>query len=76
MSALLANLELQARTLIPEERSQLVDVLLESLRETPLVDIEREWNVEIEKRIAAYDKGEIASFAAADVFAEARRLGR
>lgn len=74
MSALLVELEQQARTLSPEERARLAEVLLESLHDTSLSEIENEWQREIEKRVAAYDRGEVQSYSAEDVFAEARRL--
>jgi putative addiction module component (TIGR02574 family) len=62
--------------LTPEERARLVEVLLESLREAPSAEIEAAWDREIEQRIAAYDRGEVQTFSAEDVFAEARRLLR
>jgi putative addiction module component (TIGR02574 family) len=74
MSALLAELEQQARTLSPEERAQLAEVLLESLHDSSMAEVEREWQREIELRVAAYDKGETQTYPAEDVFAEARRL--
>ncbi|MCX7139353.1 MAG: addiction module protein [Proteobacteria bacterium] len=52
------------------------DVLLESLRDAPVAEIEAAWDLEIEKRIAAFDRGELATFSAEEVFAEARRLAR
>ena len=76
MSDTLKVLEQQARTLTPEERARLVEVLLESLREAPSAEIEAAWDREIEQRIAAYDRGEVQTFSAEDVFAEARRLLR
>lgn len=76
MSHTLKELEQQARSLLPEERAHLADVLLESLRDAPLTDIEAAWEREIEERTAAYDRGELATFSAEDVFAEARRLAR
>ena len=76
MSTTLKELEHQARSLSPEERARLADVLLESLRDAPLAEIETAWDLEIEKRVAAYDRGELATFSAEDVFAEARRLAR
>jgi putative addiction module component (TIGR02574 family) len=76
MSTTLKELEHQVRSLSPEERARLADVLLESLREVPLAEIETAWDLEIEKRVAAYDRGELATFLAEDVFAEARRLAR
>ncbi len=76
MSITLKELEYQARSLSPEERARLADVLLESLRDAPLAEIEAAWDQEIEKRAAAYDRGELKTFSAENVFAEARRLVR
>ncbi len=76
MSITLKELEYQARSLSPEERAQLADLLLESLRDAPLAEIEAAWDREIEKRAAAYDRGELETFSAENVFAEARRLVR
>jgi putative addiction module component (TIGR02574 family) len=58
-----------------EEREKLAEALLESLHE-PMSEIEKAWAEEIERRVAAYDRGEIATYAAEDVFAEARRISR
>jgi len=74
MSALLAELEQKACTLLPEERAQLVEVLLESLHGSSLSEIEAEWEQEIEKRVASFDRGELKTYLAEDVFAEARRM--
>ena len=51
------DLEREARRLSPEERSKLVDVLLDSLRESELAEVESAWAVEIERRIRAYEQG-------------------
>ncbi|TMG80022.1 MAG: hypothetical protein E6H74_15305 [Betaproteobacteria bacterium] len=40
MSELLAELEQQARALSPDDRARLAEVLLESLQETPLSEVE------------------------------------
>lgn len=72
----LKELEAQARSLSPEERARLAESLLESLRDTPLAEIEKAWEVEIAERVAAYDRGELPTFSAESVFAEARRLTR
>ena len=74
MPALLAELEQQACTLLPEERAQLAEVLLESLHDSSLSEIETEWEQEIGKRVAAFDRGELQTYPAEDVFAEARRM--
>ena len=76
MSDTLKELEAQARALSPEERARLAESLLESLRDAPLAEIEKAWEVEIAERVAAYDRGELPTFSAESVFAEARRLAR
>jgi len=76
MSDTLKELEQQARSLSAEERAKLAEMLLDSLREAPLVEIEAAWDREIAERAAAYDRGELETFSAENVFAEARRLIR
>jgi putative addiction module component (TIGR02574 family) len=76
MSDTLKELEAQARSLSPEERARLAESLLESLRDAPLAEIEKAWETEITERVAAYDRGELPTFTAESVFAEARRLAR
>lgn len=76
MSISLAEMEQQARLLSPDERARLAEVLLESLQDTSLSEIEAEWQREIETRVAAYDKGEIETYPAEGVFAEAQRIAR
>ncbi|HEY0683464.1 MAG TPA: addiction module protein [Steroidobacter sp.] len=75
MSKSLKQLEEQALALSVEERAQLADSLLESLRSSTS-DIETAWADEIERRIAALDRGEISAYPAEDVFFDARRLTR
>jgi len=72
----LKELEERAKSLSPQERAQLAEMLLESLREESLADIEAAWEREIEERVAAYDRGELQSISAEEVFAEARRLAK
>lgn len=74
MADLVAELADQAKSLTAEERSRLVELLLESLHEPPIADVEAAWEKEIERRVAAYERGEVETFAAEDVFAEARRI--
>lgn len=59
-----------------EERSRLVDLLLESLHEPPIAEVEEAWAVEVERRLADYDRGETPSIPAEDVFAKARKIAR
>lgn len=75
MSASLKKIEEQARALSAEERAKLAESMLESLH-TPVSEIESAWLEEIEYRVAAFDRGEIPSYPAEDVFAEARRISR
>lgn len=72
----LKELEAKVRFLSPEDRAKLAESLLESLRDAPLAEIEKAWEVEIAERVAAYDRGELPTFSAESVFAEARRLAR
>jgi putative addiction module component (TIGR02574 family) len=74
MPDLVAELAERGRSLAPEDRSRLVELLLESLHEPPLADIEAAWDAEILSRVEAYERGEVQTYAAEDVFAEARRL--
>jgi putative addiction module component (TIGR02574 family) len=76
MSESLAELEQQARALPPDDRARLAEVLLESLQATPLSEVEAAWNREITERIAAYDRGDLQTISAEDVFAEATRNTR
>ncbi len=76
MSITFAELEQQARALPAEDRARLVEVLLDSLRQTEIAEIEAEWKREIANRVAAYERGEAQTFAAEEVFAEARRLAK
>jgi putative addiction module component (TIGR02574 family) len=69
-----SELEHQARLLSPQERARLAEVLLESLRDEALQEIETAWQHEIQERVAAYDRGEVKTFSAEEVFAEAKRL--
>lgn len=75
MSASLKQIEQQIQSLSAEERAKLAETLLESLH-AENSEVEAAWAREIEERVAAFDRGEMADYAAEDVFAEARRLSR
>ena len=64
----------RGKKLAPEDRSRLVDRLLESLHEAPLLEVETAWDEEVERRLAAYDRGELQSLDGEEVLAKARRL--
>lgn len=75
MSTLLKSIEDQARALAPEDRARLANSMLESLQ--PLIaEIEAAWAVEIEERVSAFERGELSSSSADEVFAEARQTLR
>lgn len=76
MPTTLAEVEQQARMLSPNERARLAEVLLESLKDDGLQEIETAWQHEIKERVAAYDRGEIKTFSAEEVFSEAKKLCR
>jgi len=71
-----ADLVVRARSLEPEDRVRLVELLLDSLHDEPLAEVEAAWEEEIRRRVEAFERGEVKTYAAEDVFAEARRLLR
>lgn len=75
MHSSLKQVEEQALSLNPEKRAKLAEVMLESLSE-PLAEIEEAWAQEIKQRVAAYDRGDIPSYPAEGVFAEAKRISK
>lgn len=76
MPSSLKDVEQLAQALAVEERAQRAESLLASLQVPPLSEIETLWDQDIQARVAAYDRGETQTYAAEDVFAEARRLSR
>ena len=73
MSSSLHQIEEQARSLSAEDRAKLAEFMLESLH-TSIEEIEAEWSEEIALRIDAFENGDISSYSAAQVFAEARQI--
>jgi putative addiction module component (TIGR02574 family) len=69
-----AELARRGRALEAKDRERLVDLLLDSLADSPDPVIEEAWRVEIRRRVAAYDRGEAVLYEAEEVMAEARRL--
>jgi putative addiction module component (TIGR02574 family) len=63
----------QARALSPEERIEIAEALVASVVGTPDGDVEAAWDAEIEARISALDRGEVALLDADEVLAELRR---
>ncbi len=69
-----AELAERGEKLAPEDRSRLVDMLLASLHEAPVAEVEAAWDQEVESRLAAYDRGEMQAVDGEEVLAKARRL--
>ncbi len=74
MADLVSELAARGRTLPPEERVRLLDLLLESLEETAAVATQDAWAKEIERRVAAHERGEGKLHDADEVIAEATRI--
>lgn len=72
MSTLLTSLEQQARNLAPDERARLAEVLLESLHDSPLGELEAEWEREIVRRVAEIESGPAQLIPISEVLAQAR----
>ena len=66
----------RGKALAPKDRSRLVDLLLESLHEARLGEVEAAWDEEAERRSAAYDRGEVQAVDGEEVLARARALAR
>ena len=69
-----AELAERSKALSPDDRSRLVDMLLESLDQAPLAEVEATWDAEAERRLAAYDRGEIRAIEGELVLAKAHAL--
>ena len=69
-----AELAQRGRALEARDRERLVDLLLDSLAESPDPDVEEAWRREIRRRVAAYEHGEAVLYDADEVMAEAKRL--
>ena len=66
----------QALDLSPMDRAELVEKLLESFEFPSRNDIDVAWAKEVEDRIETYDRGEIKSVPAREVFNEINRQRR
>lgn len=76
MPDLVIELATRGAALKPDDRSRLIDLLLVSLREGPLAEVDAAWDEEVERRLIAHDRGEISSIDGEEVLSEARRLAR
>jgi putative addiction module component (TIGR02574 family) len=73
MSDTLAELKRMASQLSDAERAELALSLLESLDGPADPDVEEAWRLEIERRIAQMDRGEVQLIPGDEVFARLRR---
>ena len=64
----------RGKSLSPEDRARLVDLLLVSLQEPATAEAEAAWDTEIDRRLDAYEHGEVEAIPAEDVFARARKI--
>ncbi|HET7867167.1 MAG TPA: addiction module protein [Burkholderiaceae bacterium] len=76
MPDLVTELAERGKALEPQDRSRLVDLLLESLHEPSTAEVESAWAPEIERRLAEFDGGEVQAIDAEEVFAKARRIAQ
>jgi putative addiction module component (TIGR02574 family) len=74
MPDLVLELAERGRALPPEERVRLLDLLLESLQQAAPSDVQEAWNKEIERRVAAHERGEGKVYDLDEVMDEAKRL--
>jgi Putative addiction module component len=76
MTDRVAELAERAKELPLDDRSRLVDLVLESMHEGSLAEIESAWDTEVAQRLAAYDRGELVALDGEQVLAKARRAAR
>ena len=74
MTESVLDLAVRGRSLTPEDRERLVELLLETLVEPAAPEVEAAWNREIERRVAAYKNGEVETYDLDDVLADAKRI--
>jgi putative addiction module component (TIGR02574 family) len=72
-ASLVQELFLRAQDLSPEERVQLAEEILATVREVD-EDVDAAWDLEIERRIAEIETGTAQLVSAEEVFARLRRL--
>lgn len=76
MSETASEIAQRAKQLPPEERERLVDELLVSLNESAYAELDSAWSAEIERRLAAYDRGDVQAVSADEVLAKARVIAK
>jgi putative addiction module component (TIGR02574 family) len=73
MSTELAELKRKAAQLREDERAELALALISSLDGEPETGVDEAWRLEIARRIAQIDRGEVQLVPGDDVFARLRR---
>ena len=73
MSTVLAELKQKAAQLSESERAELALAIIESLDGDIDTGVDEAWRVEIERRIAEIDRGEVQLIPGDEVFARLRR---
>lgn len=76
MTDVVTELAERGKALAPQDRSRLVDMLLESLHQPTTGEIEAAWDTEIKRRLDEYERGEVQAIDAEEVFAKARSIAR
>ncbi len=76
MSDPVVELAAQGTALAPDDRARLIDLLLASLDDGPRAQVEAAWDEEVERRLDAYDRGEVHAIDGEQVLEEARRIAR
>jgi putative addiction module component (TIGR02574 family) len=76
MTDQVAELAERGLALSEEDRARLAELLLASLGAEPQSEVEAAWDLEIKRRLAAYDRGEVQAIDAEDVFAKAASIAR
>ena len=73
MSNMLAELKEKAAQLSEAERAELALALIESLDDPAEADVDEAWRVEIERRVAQVERGEVQLIPGDEVFERLRR---
>ena len=76
MSDPVVELAAQGTALAPDDRARLIDLLLASLDDGLRAQVEAAWDEEVERRLDAYDRGEVHAIDGEQVLEEARRIAR
>lgn len=76
MSDPVVELAAKGTALAPDDRARLIDLLLASLDDGPRAEVEAAWAAEVDRRLDAYDRGEVHAIDGEEVLEEARRIAR